>query len=96
MTKINLAALLDGQQTISKSNAPIDEKLQRLRELQSQFEMRIDDLIASLNEIRARKGNIRVLRPNQEDQNISMQPVDMHLRMLDDGEFVLTLNDGVC
>lgn len=91
MTTPNIQSFLDRQQQIAASDLAPEDKLRALETLHTEFDMRLSDLIAHLQEVQAQKGNLRVLRPDLGAG--SMRLVDIHVQQRDDtpNEWVVSI-----
>ena len=78
----NRRALIEQDRLIASSDLSVAAKLSELEIANAAFEMRLDDLIEHLHDIKASKGNVRVLRP---DLNAgTMRLGDIHVQKRDD------------
>lgn len=93
MQKLNKIELEQSLQKLweKRDSLTSQEFSQEAQNLYAQFEMRIDDLISHLTEIRERQGNIKVL---QEDLNSgTLHLVNVHVQKRNDSndEWVLAI-----
>lgn len=59
--------------------------------LYARFEMRLNDLILHLQEIKEKKGNIKVLKENLYDGTMHLSNIHLQQRKDSDGQFVISI-----